>query len=190
MPLFPISTLVMPGGYLPLRIFERRYLDMITDCFRRQCGFGICMIRDGEEVGAPAVPYNCGTEVQITDFDYGADNLLHIEVRGQCEFDLCSYEVNPDGLLVGSVYRVAPPTAQVLDSQFDTLADKLRVILDRVADYIDYPDKNYNDAHWVCNRLLELLPISADGKYELLQLSTTQARLTALASLNITLAEE
>ena len=56
LPLFPLHTVLFPGGRLPLRIFEQRYMDMAKACLKDGSPFGVCLIREGEEVGAPAVP--------------------------------------------------------------------------------------------------------------------------------------
>jgi len=78
LPLFPLSSVVMPGGLMPLRLFERRYIDMVKDCFRNGTGFGICLLKSGREAGAISEPYPLGTRVSIIDFDQGSDGLLHI----------------------------------------------------------------------------------------------------------------
>ena len=56
LPLFPLRTVLVPGAALDLRIFERRYLDMVRDCGRQGSGFGVCLLVDGDEVGALATP--------------------------------------------------------------------------------------------------------------------------------------
>jgi len=68
-PLFPLHTVLFPGGVLPLRIFEPRYLDMVSECMRHNSGFGVCLIREGKEVGAAAQTYDVGTLVRISYFD-------------------------------------------------------------------------------------------------------------------------
>jgi len=70
-PLFPLSTVVLPGGQLPLRLFEPRYIDMVKNCFKTGTGFGVCLIKDGADAGQPAQPYPQGTLVAIVDFDQG-----------------------------------------------------------------------------------------------------------------------
>ena len=82
LPLFPLQTVLVPGGALGLRIFETRYLDLIRDCGRSGTGFGVCLILDGDEAGAPAVPAAVGTEARIEDFGTTGDGLLMLRVRG------------------------------------------------------------------------------------------------------------
>ena len=67
LPLFPLNAVLFPGGYLPLRIFEARYLDMISTCLRQGSGFGVCLIRSGKEVGNAAEIHHIGTQATIVD---------------------------------------------------------------------------------------------------------------------------
>ena len=85
-PLFPLSTVLFPGGVLPLRIFEARYLDMIGECLREQKGFGVCAIRSGSEVGRAASCYNVGTLAAVEDFGRSEDGLLAIVAHGERRF--------------------------------------------------------------------------------------------------------
>ena len=78
LPLFPLSSIVMPDGLMPLRLFERRYIDMVKNCFKTDTGFGVCLIKEGNEAGEPSTPYPIGTLATIIDFDQGSDGLLHI----------------------------------------------------------------------------------------------------------------
>ena len=69
LPLFPLKSVLFPGGKLELRIFERRYLDLVAECARTSSGFGVCLILQGEEAGAPAEPAAVGTLARIIDFE-------------------------------------------------------------------------------------------------------------------------
>lgn len=187
LPLFPLSTIVLPGGLLPLRLFEPRYINMVKTCFKEESGFGVCLIKDGHEAGAVAQPYPQGTSVSIVDFDQGADGLLHITAQGQQEFNLLSYEANSENLLIGEVQLIETGSPTPASGQFSELAGKLALILDYVEPNIVYPEKMFDEPDWVCNRMLELLPLSAPSKFEILQLPTGKARLDALMMLNIEL---
>ena len=77
-PLFPLHTVLFPHGTLPLRIFEPRYLEMVSSCLKTERGFGICLIRSGSEVGKAAETYDTGTLSEITYFNQQADGLLGI----------------------------------------------------------------------------------------------------------------
>ena len=189
LPLFPLSSVVMPEGIMKLRLFERRYIDMVKDCFRNDSGFGICLIRDGGEAGEPSTPYPLGTRVSIVDFDQGDDGLLHISARGEEPFRVLTYAIEDSGLLMGEVEPVAPSVPTRMSPEFESLADKLELILGYVEPEIEYPDKRLDDADWVCHRLLELLPLAAPAKFELLQMETNRERLETLASLQIEISD-
>lgn len=184
-PLFPLSTVVLPGGQLPLRLFEPRYIDMVKNCFKTDTGFGVCLIKDGREAGATAQPYPQGTLVKIIDFDQGPDGLLHITAEGLQEFNLLTYAANSDDLLIGEVQLLEVSDPTPMNASYTDLSDKLAVILQYVGPNIKYAEKKLDNPEWICNRLLELLPLSAASKFELLQLPDTQSRLDALVGLQI-----
>ena len=77
-PLFPLHTVLFPGGLLPLKIFEARYIDMVSECLRNDSGFGVCLIRQGHEVGQAAITRSVGTYARIMDFQQYPDGLLGI----------------------------------------------------------------------------------------------------------------
>lgn len=84
--LFPLNTVVFPHQKLSLRIFEPRYLKLIETCHREARPFGVCLIREGKEVGAPAIPFEIGTSVVIMEFLKVSDNLFSIVVQGERRF--------------------------------------------------------------------------------------------------------
>lgn len=189
-PLFPLSTIVLPGGKLPLRLFEQRYINMVKECFKNESGFGVCLIQDGGEAGEPAKPYPRGTLVSLIDFDQGPDGLLHITAQGQQEFSLLTYAANEDGLLMGQVQLQDSDQPTVMSDDYRELSRKLAIILQYVEPNVIYEEKQLDDPDWVCNRLLELLPLAAPSKFELLQLPTNKARLDALSGLQIEFANQ
>lgn len=186
-PLFPLSNLVMPGGLLPLRLFEPRYIDMVKNCFKTDTGFGVCLIEEGHEVGSEATPYPRGTHVRIIDFDQGDDGLLHIMAEGVEEFLLSDFKVEPSGLLVGQVTLLASSPVTELPPQYNQLAAKLDAILRYVESHISYAEEHIDQSDWVCNRLMELLPLDAQTKYEMLLLPEVNDRLEALSDINFTI---
>ena len=102
-PLFPLHTVLLPGAPLGLRIFEPRYLDMVRECGHRQEGFGVCLILEGREAGAPATPAAYGTEARIEDFGSTDDGLLTLQVRGARRFRVRRTRVRDNGLVMGEV---------------------------------------------------------------------------------------
>lgn len=95
--------MLFPGGSLPLRIFETRYMDMAKACLRDGAPFGICLIREGREVGAPATPFEVGTLATIESWDMQQLGLLHIVARGGQRFRVVNHRAQPDGLLRATV---------------------------------------------------------------------------------------
>jgi len=189
LPLFPLSSVVMPDGLMPLRLFERRYIDMVKDCFKSETGFGICLIRQGAEAGGNSEPYPLGTRVSIVDFDQGSDGLLHITAKGEEEFSVLTYTSNESGLLVGEVEPLPPKPLTPMLPEYEMLAQKLELILSYLETDVRFEEKHLDDADWVSHRLLEVLPLAGEAKFELLQMSTNRERLEALSALQIEIAE-
>ncbi len=189
-PLFPLSSIVLPGGRLPLRLFEPRYIRMVSECMKKDGGFGICLARPQGTAGLDAKPFPLGAVSKVIDFDQGSDGLLHITVLGEQEFTIESFHVESDGLLIGEVVLQQRPAATPMPSAYSGLAVKLSQILDHLEPHISFPDRDLDDAEWVCNRLLELLPIDADHKYEMLSNFDTNSRLKALDEMAFTITEE
>src|SRR5688572_9527850 len=103
LPLFPLNTVLFPGGPLPRRIFEPRYVDMVRDCMRDSAAFGVVLIRSGQEVGAVTSAADIGTSARIIDFNSLPDGLLGISCIGEQKFRVESRRVQPDGLNIGTV---------------------------------------------------------------------------------------
>ncbi len=103
MPLFPLNTVLFPGGRLPLRIFEQRYMGMAKACLRDSTPFGVCLIREGKEVGSPATPVEIGCLARIAAWDMPQLGVLQISALGEQRFRLLGRRVQADGLAVGSI---------------------------------------------------------------------------------------
>ncbi|MGO4554143.1 LON peptidase substrate-binding domain-containing protein, partial [Stenotrophomonas sp. 2YAF22] len=100
LPLFPLHTTLLPGAAIGLRVFEPRYLDLVRETGRSGEGFGVCLILEGNEVGAPATPAAFGVQVKIEDFDVGADGVLQLRLRGTRRFHVERTRVRDNGLVV------------------------------------------------------------------------------------------
>src|SRR3569833_51867 len=94
-PLFPLNTVLFPGGILPLRIFEPRYMEMVSVCMKEQSGIGVCLILSGKEVGEAATTNDVGTFVRIIDWDQRDDGMLGITVQGEQRFRVLSSHARP-----------------------------------------------------------------------------------------------
>lgn len=183
LPLFPLHTVLVPGAALGLRIFERRYLDMVRDCGRAGGGFGVCLILDGDEAGTPAMPAAFGTEALIEDFDNTPEGLLSLRVRGRRRFHVLRTRVRDTGLVVADVeWREDDANASPrLRPEHALLAELLRRILAQIASGDADPSPLlFENAAWVGWRLAELLPLSMPQRQALLQLDDPHARLQRL----------
>lgn len=184
LPLFPLNTVLVPGAALDLRVFEPRYLDLVRDCGRNGSGFGVCLIAQGTEAGAPATPMAWGTEARIEDFDHGSDGLLHLRLRGQRRFHVTRTRVRDNGLVVGEVDWCEPDAAADLQPQHALLGDVLRRIFEQLGDAdVRVPEPRFDDAAWVGWRLAELLPLTLPQRQRLLQEDDIDRRLDELLRL-------
>lgn len=179
--LFPLKTVLMPGGVLALRVFEPRYLDMVKRCARRGEGFGVCLIVEGSEVGGPALPAEVGTEARIVDFTAQPGGVLGIAVEGERRFAVVATSIQADGLVMAEV-RWLPPTPRVrVRPEHGFLVDLLRRMLERAGGPHAFADgASFDDADWVSCRLAELLPLDADQRLHLLEEDEAALRLDAL----------
>ncbi len=183
LPLFPLHAVLVPGAALGLRVFEPRYLDMVRDCGRSGGSFGICLILEGEEAGAPATPAAFGTEALIEDFDTGSDGLLHLRLRGARRFHALRTRVRDSGLVVADVQWHAPDPAARIQPQHALLADMLRRILEQVGADVAVSESDLGDSAWVGWRLAELLPLTLEQRQSLLQQDDPLVRLDTLLQL-------
>ncbi|ANO52223.1 LON peptidase substrate-binding domain-containing protein [Woeseia oceani] len=175
-PLFPLHTVLYPEGPLPLRIFEPRYLDMISQCLREGTPFGVVQIRAGSETG-PASTFDIGTLAEVSDWYQGSDGILGITALGSERFVLQSRERQPDGLLRGEVQLLPATTSCPLPEEFLSLAQILdSVLTDLGRLYVDLP-RRYEDAVWVGYRFAEILPFSAQQKQDCLEMTDPLQRL-------------
>ncbi|MDX9886728.1 LON peptidase substrate-binding domain-containing protein [Thauera sp.] len=179
LPLFPLKTVLFPGGVLPLRVFEPRYMDMITRCMREDASFGVCLIAAGEEVGETAVPHPVGTEARIEQWDMAQAGVLNLVTRGRRRFRIEDHEVERDGLLVASVrWLDEPPPVGVPAAQAELLP-LLRTIVAELGERLP-PPHDFDEAAWVGGRYTELLPIPLLAKQKLLELDDPISRLEIL----------
>lgn len=181
-PIFPLRTVLFPGGPLQLRLFETRYLDMVSRCLRDDTPFGVCLIRQGSEVGQAADPWPVGTLARIVDWDRRNDGLLGITVVGGDRFRIHRTWVNPDHLLMGRVevvpFRPDPPRAPTQPPVVHDLLD--RVFQLRGAGY-EHLAPDWSSTNWLSCRLAEILPLDLEFKQHLLEIDSPGERLRALA---------
>lgn len=175
-PLFPLNTVLFPGGPLPLRIFEARYIDMISERMQSDAPFGVLLIRDGDESGR-ASTYDVGTLARITDWYQGSDGLLGITAIGEQRFRLLSAERQPDGLNIGEVELLQNEEPLPLPEQYKGMATILAGVLDDLGRLYESLERRYDDASWVSYRFVEILPIDLDQKQQCLEHADPAERL-------------
>ena len=175
-PLFPLNTVLFPDGPLPLRIFEPRYIDMISRCMKETVPFGVLLIREGHEAG-PATVCEVGTLAEISDWYQGSDGLLGITAIGGQRFRLISSEQQSDGLNIGRIEAIAPEPEIPLPTAYATMLPILEHVLDDLGKLYESLERRFDNAVWVSYRLMEILPIDLEEKQASLASSDTLARL-------------
>ena len=175
-PLFPLNTVLFPAGPLPLRIFEARYVDMIGKCIRDDSQFGVLLIREGGEVGH-ATTYDIGTLARVVDWYQGSDGLLGVTAQGEQRFRLITSHREPDGLNIGQIEVLAGETELPLPETYRPMAAILAGVLDDLGRLYEDLERRLDDAGWVTNRFIEILPINLEEKQQCLEQSDPGQRL-------------
>jgi uncharacterized protein len=185
-PLFPLHTVLFPGGPLRLRIFEPRYLDMVSRCMREDSGFGVALIVAGQEAGGAAQTVETGTLARIVDFEQLDDGLLGITARGGQRFRIVHVHRESDGLNVCQVEWREDEVRAEVPPQHAVLVELLRSAIEQIGPAYGELTPAYEDATWVGMRLAEILPLAPIERQELLELNDGPERLHWLqARLNI-----
>jgi Lon protease-like protein len=163
--LFPLNLVLFPGGPLPLRIFETRYIDLVRRCLRDDLGFGVVMILEGPEAGGPAQTVDVGCYAKIVDFSQEPDGLLGIEAVGRRRF---------------RIVWLPEETAAPLPAEFEDLAPVVDAVLDQIGGPYTRMDRQSDSAAWMSARLAEILPIPLEHKQHCLELDDPVERLRYL----------
>jgi hypothetical protein len=196
LPLFPLSTVLFPGGVLPLKIFEARYMDMARDCLRDDSRFGVCLITDARasEVSRATPTAGTGCSAIITAWDMQQLGLLHVRVIGQERFEVLESSSQSNGLIVAEIRTIAPDEDRPVPPEHAACVDLLRRIIDdlsaqaaerrregKVDDVLArLPfEEPYllESSSWVSNRLCEVLPVPLKAKQKLMELPDGLTRL-------------
>jgi Lon protease-like protein len=198
LPLFPLGTVLFPGGLLPLRIFEVRYLDMIGKCHKAGAPFGVVSLTQGSEVrraGGQAESFAAlGTLAVIREFDAPQPGLMQIECVGTHRFRVRSSALQKHGLWTADVEAVPDdvvlavpedlrPTAEALRRLVETLEERRRMEGDENVRLPITPPYRFDDCGWVANRWCELLPVQSELKQRLMELDSPLMRLELVSDL-------
>lgn len=183
-PLFPLSSVLFPGGILTLKVFEQRYLDMAAECMKQSAPFGVCLIASGKEVGEPATPHAVGTLAHIVEADMPQLGILMLKVQGGQRFRLATSPTaaaQRDGLLRANVKLLEDDKSNVpVPSAHQHLIPLLRKIVNDLGPEKMPEPHDYSNANWVGYRLTEILSVQMLAKQKLLELDDPIARLEIL----------
>ena len=186
LPLFPLNVVVCPGGLMPLRIFEARYLDMVRNCLRHQTAFAIVTVLPQAESRSDApFPFaSVGTSVEVLEADVTTVGLMMIRCVGQHRVKVNSFSQQSDGLLIGEVTDIANDAALPIPADLQIVSNSLKRLLDALPGQgvlpMDIPVNQpyqFEDAAWVSNRWVELLDLPLLQKQRLMQLDSPIVRL-------------
>ena len=181
LPIFPLRTILFPDSKLPLRIFEPRYIDMVSRSMREDSEFGIILSRESTD---PKMfeTYDTGTLAKIIDWDQGVDVLLGITTIGTKKFRLKQLNKQEDGLNIGSIERIEKEGDYKPLKEFTHLVELLQAILDDVNIYDD-DEKRFDSASWISYRFAEILPLRIEDKQKCLEIDDPIIRLNFLEPL-------
>lgn len=182
-PLFPLGSVVLPGGRIPLQLFEPRYTDMLSRCIREDRGFVVVLLREGLETRRKVAFYDIGTYVRIVDFRQLDNGLLGITVEGESKVTVVRSWQQQDGLNVGDVECLLDEPRAAVPEAFSGLVQVLRALVRHpVVKELDM-DLDFEDARVVGWRLTELLPLERHHKQALLEIQEPIERLRRLETL-------
>jgi uncharacterized protein len=179
-PIFPLQTVLFPGALLPLKIFEARYMDMARDCLRQKTPFGVCLIKEGQEVGAPALPETIGCIARIDQCDMEELGILKVVAKGEERFRIMASDVTKQGLIVGEVERLEPEADAIDAPGLVECAEFLRKLIAGIGPQRFAEPFLYDNATWVGFRLAEILPLRNDVKQKLLEVTDATLRLAVI----------
>lgn len=187
LPLFPLGSVLFPGGLLPLRIFEVRYLDMVRKCHQAGTPFGVVALTQGHEVRQPGETesfHSVGTLARIDELSHPQPGLMMIRCRGTERFRIDQREQLRHGLWMANVTQLDPdqtvPVPEDLKPTADALANLISTLQAQglaTPDLPMQPPWQLDDCGWVANRWSELLPLPTDAKQRLMSLDNPLLRL-------------
>ncbi len=178
-----MNTVLFPGGLLQLKIFEQRYLDMTRDCLRDNRPFGVFLIREGDDVGAPAACEAVGCLASIVEWDMPQLGIFHLLTEGQTKTRITEQRVESSGLHRGQVELIDAEKTVPISPRFESCAEILRTIVSKTGEQHFPRPFRYDDGLWVGYRLAEILPMALAARQKLLELSDAEKRLEVLSSL-------
>lgn len=187
LPIFPLGTVLFPGGVLPLRIFEARYMDMVRECMNGSRPFGVCLITQGREVGTPADHESVGCMALIDDWDMNEPGVLQLRTVGSGRFTVIERSVQPDGLIRATIETIADDPVVPIPEELAACAVLIRRAIDDISAREPDPRRRIiaepyapDSAGWVANRLAEMLPLSLPSRHMLMTIGDPLQRLALI----------
>ena len=185
LPLFPLQLVLYPGAILGLKVFEARYLDLVSDCMRTRSPFGVVCLKAGFEAGKNNQPVQVeavGVLAHIEEVDAEQPGILRVRCLGGQRFRLAAAPTQRDnGLWVAPAAAIAPDTPRApgpaMLQTVAALADAIKKL--QAQDRVPFaPPYRLDDAGWVANRWCELLPVAMAAKQKLMELEDPVIRLS------------
>ncbi|MFT5131993.1 MAG: Lon protease-like protein [Gammaproteobacteria bacterium] len=179
-PLFPLNLVLFPGGELPLRIFEPRYIDLVGECLRTDTGFGVCYIKKGKEVGGGAQCHDIGSYAKIVDWSQLEDGLLGITAKAEKRFLVKNYSERANKLLQGEIHWLDEGAYNEIGENYLVLQTLLTRVLEHFEIKYDDQAQKLEDPAWLGYRLAEFLPLEPAARQTLLEMEDSLERLSHL----------
>ena len=179
-PLFPLHTVLYPDGRMPLRIFEPRYVDMVSECMKTSRGFGVCLIKHGSETGPAATCFDIGTYAEIIDFSRQPDGLLTITIEGKRRFRVLQTALRRNNLLTGEIAWVSAEQAGETSEEYASLRELYLHIVDHFETLYAHENHASVSPALLSYRLAEFLPLANGAKQEVLETNDTGERLALI----------
>lgn len=187
LPLFPLGTVLFPGGVLPLRIFEVRYLDMIARCHKAGAPFGVVLLTQGSEVRRPEGTEafsHVGTLAAILDIETPRAGLMMVRASGTQRFRVTASDQLRHGLWIADIERLAADMAVPIPEDLKFTSTALEKLIQSLELKAGGPDRmplqgpwHLDDCGWVANRWCELLPLPMPLKQRMMELDNPLVRL-------------
>ena len=189
LPLFPLQTVLFPDGLLELKVFEARYLDLMSACLRESKPFGVVGLKSGAEARVsndPVALYEAGTLAELIEVDSAQAGILLVRCRGGQRFSLASARQQANGLWLATASGVADDATVAPGSTHGNIVRSLEEAIAALAAQDAKPflePHRFDSAGWVANRWCEILPWPIEAKQRLLMLEDPLARLEIVDSL-------
>ena len=184
-PLFPLTVNVLPGGILPLQIFEPKYIDMVKACMSNEVGFIVALTKQSKSLKENLIieNFSISTYVEIIDFDLLENGLLGISVKGLHRVEILDIELQEDGLLIADADIVLEENSSVFKQDFKNIWQ----VLHQISDHPEVKKKgiqiDFRSSSSVVHSLGNLLPLTSIEKQEILDKKSDRERLEFLDEL-------